>query len=253
METIMTNSLKGKVAVVTGAAAGLGRAIAASLAHEGALVAILGRNADRLQQTAAELGLNVIAVPCDIRNSAQVRRAFSKVTETLGGVDILVNNAAAYTPFLLEDASDEDLRATFDTNVIGPAFCIRAAVPSMRARDGGDIVNISSESVRHPFPYLTAYAASKAALENLGLGLRAELRDDRIRVTTLRVGSMTGNETSLRWPPGMLDKFIAAITASGHAAFTGHGMSPQVVADHLAYVLALPREANLDLIELRAL
>jgi NAD(P)-dependent dehydrogenase (short-subunit alcohol dehydrogenase family) len=120
METIMTNSLKGKVAVVTGAAAGLGRAIAASLAHEGALVAILGRNADRLQQTAAELGLNVIAVPCDIRNSAQVRRAFSKVTETLGGVDILVNNAAAYTPFCLK--------------MLATKICAQPSTPTSSAR-----------------------------------------------------------------------------------------------------------------------
>jgi meso-butanediol dehydrogenase/(S,S)-butanediol dehydrogenase/diacetyl reductase len=146
----VNNSVKGKVAVVTGAAAGLGREIAASLARDGALVAILGRNADRLRQTAAELGLNVIAVACDIRDPVQVSGAFAKATATFGGVDILVNNAATYTPFLLEDASDGDLRATFDTNVIGPAFCIRAAVPAMRARGGGDIVNISSESVRHP-------------------------------------------------------------------------------------------------------
>ena len=242
-----------KVAIVTGGGAGLGREIAASLARAGAQVAIFGRNAERLQQTAAALGPDVLGVPCDICDSEQVRRAFATVAEAFGGVDILVNNAATYTPFLLEDASDEALRATFETNVIGPAFCIRAAVPAMRARGSGDIVNISSESVRHPFPYLTAYAASKAALETLGLGLRTELRADRIRVTTLRVGSMTGNETSLNWPPGMLEKFIAAITASGHAAFTGAGMSPRVVADHLVHVLALPREANLDLIELRAL
>lgn len=248
----MRNTMEGKLAVVTGAAAGLGREIAASLAREGARVAILGRNLGRLQQTAAELGPNLLAVACDICDSTQVNDAFAKVRDAFGGVDILVNNAAAYTPFLLEKASDEALRATFETNVIGPAFCIRAAVPSMRSRGGGDIVNISSESVHHPFPYLTAYAASKAALENLGLGLRTELRADRIRVTTLRVGSMTGNETSLAWPPGMLEKFIAAITASGHAAFTGAGMSPRVVADHLAHALALPREANLDLIELRA-
>lgn len=107
----VNNSVKGKVAVVTGAAAGLGREIAASLARDGALVAILGRNADRLRQTAAELGLNVIAVACDIRDSVQVSGAFAKAAATFGGVDILVNNAATYTPFLLEDASDGDLRA----------------------------------------------------------------------------------------------------------------------------------------------
>lgn len=249
----MTNSFSGKAAVVTGAGGGLGCEIAIRLARGGARVALFGRNPSRLEKTAQMLGTGALTITCDVGEPSQVRAAFAEVAEDFGGVDILVNNAATYTPCLLEQASDESLRATFDTNVLGPAYCIRSAIPLMRARGGGDIVNVSSESVRHPFPWLTAYAASKAALETLGLGLRSELRADRIRVTTLRVGSMTGNESSLEWDPNVLAQFMAAIQASGHAAFTGGGMSPEIVANHLAHALTLPRDANLDLIELRAI
>ncbi len=245
-------AMEQKIAVVTGAGAGLGREIALRLAREGARVALFGRDPERLEQVACAIGPAALAVQCDVRDPQQVRDAFASTSRAFGGVDILVNNAATYTPFLLEEASDEALRDTFDTNVLGPAYCIRAAIPLMRARGGGDIVNLSSESVRHPFPFLTAYAASKAALESLGMGLRAELRADQIRVTTLRVGNMTGNESAARWDPALLERFMQAIQASGHAAFAGPGMSPAVVASHLVHALALPREANLDLIELRS-
>ncbi|WP_076590861.1 SDR family oxidoreductase [Herminiimonas arsenitoxidans] len=247
----MVGTLTGKIAVVTGAATGLGREIALRFAQQGAQVAILGRTLSTLEKTAAEIGKQTLPIVCDISQSDQVRAAFAKVTQVFGGVDILINNAAIYTPFRLEDASDDELQSTFATNVIGAAFCIRSAIPLMRHRGNGDIVNITSESVRNPFPYLSVYASSKAALESLTQGLRTELREDKIRVSALRVGAMTGNESAAKWAPGMLDKFIAAIQASGHAAAVGAGMSPKTVADYLVRVLDLPREANVDLIELR--
>ncbi|MES2025590.1 MAG: SDR family oxidoreductase [Pseudomonadota bacterium] len=247
----MIGTLSGKIAVITGAGTGLGREIALRFAQEGAQVAILGRTLSTLEKTAADIGKQALPIVCDISQSDQVRAAFTKVMQVFGGVDILINNAAIYMPFRLEDASDEELQSTFSINIIGAAFCIREAIPLMRHRGNGDIVNITSESVRNPFPYLSVYASSKAALECLTQGLRTELRQDKIRISALRVGSMTGNESAMKWAPGMLDKFMAAAQASGHAAAIGTGLSPQTVADYLVRALDLPREANVDLIELR--
>lgn len=248
----MSAVLAGRVAVITGAGTGLGRALAIALAAAGARVALLGRSAATIGAVAARIGPAALPMVCDITDPDQVRAAYAQLVPALGAPDILINNAAVYAPFKFEHASDAQLCATFATNVTGAAFCIRDALPHMRAAGCGDIVNLSSESVRNPFPYLTAYAASKAALESLTLGLRNELRGQGIRVSTLRIGSMTGNETAQQWPPGMLDDFLAAIHASGHAAYTGAGMAPETVAAVVVNALALPREANLDLIELRA-
>lgn len=124
----------------------------------------------------------------------------------------------------------------------------------MRARGAGDIVNVSSESVRNPFPGLCAYAASKSALENLSQGLRNELRADNIRVCVFRTGFMTGENANLNsWPAGRLDQFLAAASASGHLGNAGAGVSPATAATALIGALTLPREANIDVLELRSI
>ncbi|MCY1258383.1 putative oxidoreductase [compost metagenome] len=247
-----TSSLQGKVAVVTGGALGLGRQITAQLLEQGARVAILGRTAETLQRAADELGENLLPVVADVADPQQVRQAFSTIVAAFGGVDILVNNAAIYRAFGLDEASDEELQTTFVVNVLGPTYCIREAIPLMRQCGGGDIVNVSSESARAPFPMLAAYAASKGALETLSAGLRNELRADGIRVTVFRSGHMNGDNTSvLSWPEGRLQRFLEAIELSGHGRFVGAGMAPQTVARALVSAITLPREANVDFFEVR--
>lgn len=249
----MSRTLEGKVAVVTGGGAGLGREVTAQLLAEGAQVAIVGRGLETLEGTAAALGAGVWPVVADVADPAQVRQAFAAIVNHLGGVDILVNNAATYQAFKLDQASDGELISTFGVNVLGPAWCIREAIPLMRLRGGGDIVNVSSESVRNPFPWLTAYAASKGALETLTAGLRNELREDRIRVCLFRAGHMHGANASLAsWPAGRLDEFIDSITRSGHLQFAGAAISAQTAAQALVSALTLPREANIDVIEVRS-
>lgn len=249
------SELDGKVVVVTGGAVGLGRELARQLAAAGARVAILGRTAEALRQTADEIGPSVLAVPADIASGDQVRAAFAAIDKQWGDAHILINNAAVYDPYRIDEATDEQLQATFQINVVGAAFCIREALPGMRRRGLGDIVNITSESVRNPFPFLTAYAASKSALETLSLGLRSELRGENIRVTVLRTGSMSGENANVarRWPAELTARLIAAFQASGHAAYTGAGMAPESVARTVLAALTAPRDANLDLIEVRAI
>ncbi len=139
------------------------------------------------------------------------------------------------------------------THLLGPAYCIHAAIPLMHRRCGGDIVNVSPECTRTPFPFLSAYAA-KSALGILSAGLRNELGPDTIRVIVFRAGHMTRENASLKsWPPGRLEQFIDSITKTGHLNFTGAGVSPATEAQALVAALPLPREANIDLLELRSI
>ena len=246
--------LEGKVAVVTGGGVGLGRQVAEQLIGHGARVAIVGRTRTTLEQVANALGANLLPVVADVSDPQQVRRAFKEIDVAFGGVDILVNNAAMYRAYKIEEATDDELQGTFAANVLGPAYCIREAIPRMRKRGAGDIVTVSSESARKPFPWLCAYAASKSALESLSLGLRNELRADNIRVCVFRSGFMTGENANLNsWPEGRLEQFIAAAGTSGHLSNAGAGVSPATAASALVSALTLPREANIDVLELRSI
>lgn len=243
--------LAGRIAVVTGASRGLGGVFAEALAAAGARVAALARPSDALDAFAADHP-ETLTLACDVSRPAEVQRAFESVAATLGPPDILVNNAALCLLHRVEEMTDADAEREVATNLLGPLWCARAAIPHMRAAGRGDIVNISSESVRLPFPYLSLYAATKAGLETLSEGLRSELRDDGIRVTVLRSGSVAGGEIARNWPEARRARFVETIQKSGHAAFAGAAISPQVTAQALINVLSLPPEANVDLIEVRA-
>ena len=212
MSDISNNELKGKVAIVTGAATGLGKQVAIKLVAAGARVAILGRTRHKLEALADILGPAAFPVVADVANPDQVRAAFNQVDSHFGPVDILVNNTALYVPFRIEDADDQGLIDTFNTNLLGAAFCIREATQRMKSKGQGDIINVSSESTRNPFPYLTVYAASKGGLETLSAGLRAELHEYGIRVAVLRVGYMKGedaNASLANWKEGELQQALA--------------------------------------------
>ncbi|WP_174290950.1 SDR family oxidoreductase [Sphingomonas bacterium] len=242
--------LRGKVAVVTGGSRGLGRHFVEALAAAGARVGCLARTSDELYAFAATYKDQVLALPCDVTSSDSVDRAIAAVIERFGQLDILINNAAIFRPFLLEEASDDEVEAHVAVNLLGPIRCTRTAIPLLR-RSKGQIVFVSSESVRMPFPLLTVYAATKAGIETLAAGLRDELRDDGIRVTVLRSGSVAGTTGHIGWDPATAERFFATIRRSGHAAFTGTAADPRSMAEALLAVLGLPPDVNIDLIEAR--
>jgi NAD(P)-dependent dehydrogenase (short-subunit alcohol dehydrogenase family) len=246
-----TGLLTGRIAVVTGASRGLGGVLAEALAAAGAKVAALARPSEALDAFAAARP-DILTLACDVSRPDDVRRAFAGVAQRLGGPDILVNNAAVCLLHRVDEMVDEDAEAEVATNLLGPLWCARAAIPHMRAAGRGDIVNISSESVRLPFPYLSLYAATKAGLETLSEGLRSELRQDAIRVTVLRSGSVAGGQIARNWPEARGAQFMETIQRTGHAAFAGTAISPTVTAQALVNVLSLPPEATVDLIEVRA-
>lgn len=248
----MNERLAGKVIAVTGASRGMGSRFARALDREGANVVLLARASSALDDMAGELP-RAVKIACDVADPGVVKAAFAQIKAHFGRLDALVNNAAICLLHKLEEATDDELLREAATNFTGPAICMREAIPLLRAAGGGDIVNVTSESVRLPFPYLTFYAATKAGLENLSTGLRAELRPDRIRVTVLRSGHVSGGNIGASWTPERSAQFFATIKETGHLAFTGEAIRPETTASMLVEMLCLPREANIDLIELRAI
>jgi NAD(P)-dependent dehydrogenase (short-subunit alcohol dehydrogenase family) len=228
--------LRGRVAVVTGASRGLGVAITRRLIGEGAAVVLLARSGDKLGKLAAELGDPAVAlpVPCDVSDPGSVRNAFDDIAARCGRIDVLVNNAAVIGMALLEEASDEAIQEMVATNLLGPMFCARAAIPLLRAAGGGHIINISSRSVELARPYLSVYSATKGGLEAFSRTLAAELRPSAIRVSAIRVGPVaTEPEVSTD------DREVAAVTqewvARGGPA-PEPPAPPESVADAIVFI-----------------
>lgn len=249
--TMTSIELAGRVALVTGASRGIGLRIARALVDAGCKVALLARPSDALDAASAEMP-QALKVACDITSPDEVRAAVDAVHTHFGRIDILINNAALCLLQPIAEARDADILAEIQTNLAGPVYLIRDVIPHMRKLGGGDIISISSESVRLPFPYLSLYAATKAGLETLSAGLRAELKPDGIRVMVLRSGHVSGGNLGAAWRPELIGPFQAAIEASGHKAFAGDPIEPEVTAETIIRMLSLPREAAIDLLELRA-
>ena len=248
----MNHPLDGKVAIVTGASKGLGRALAAALTRRGAKVAALARSLGALEELAAELGRSCAAIPCDLRDPASVRRAVAVGAERFGGVDILINNAMMCLLNPIDDIPDADARCEIETNLLGPVFAAREVIPRMVARGGGHIINISSESVGQPMPFLALYAATKAGLEALSAGLRVELASKNIRVGTFRSGFMGESASAAQWSEARKTAFYAALRETGLDHFAGAAIPLDVQADAVISMLTVPPPANVDHMTVRS-
>lgn len=202
-----------KVIVITGAGAGLGRALARRFAADGESVVLLGRNAEKVQKVAAELGDRALAVGCDVASPDSVREAFAQIAAVHPRIDVLINNAAIYQPFLIAEATDDQILKTIVTNVAGPILCAREAIALLGK--GGQIINVSSESVGMLFPHLVVYQTSKAGLERFSQGLHHELEPKGIRVTTVRAGQMMDADKTWDVDPQAAARFAQAAMAAG--------------------------------------
>jgi NAD(P)-dependent dehydrogenase (short-subunit alcohol dehydrogenase family) len=202
-----------KVIVITGAGAGLGRALARRFSTDGDTVVLLGRTLAKVASVAAELGDRATALACDVASPDSVRAAFAAIADRHSRIDVLINNAAVYQPYPIVEATDQQIMQSVTINFAGPIYCARAAIPLMSR--GSHIINVSSESVAMNFPYLVMYQASKAGLERFSEGLYHELDKDGIRVTTVRAGQM--NEADRNWDiePAMLARFAQAAMGAG--------------------------------------
>ena len=174
----MDNRFEGKGVLVTGGAAGMGRAIAEAFAGEGAEVVIADINAERVAGTAEELssgGAKVSGLGVDVTDPEQVDEMVAKANEELDGIDILVNNAGVITMDKIVDVTPEDWDFVMDVNAKGVFLCMRATVPGMLERGGGQIVSVASQAGKRGYKLFAHYCASKAAVILLTKGLALEV------------------------------------------------------------------------------
>jgi 3-oxoacyl-[acyl-carrier protein] reductase len=185
-----TAALKGTVALVTGGSRGIGFAIAKAVVSSGAAVVITGRDRAELDRAQGELGGSAFGVAADARNAAAVEAAVRQAVERFGGIDVLVNNAGIGLFRNVAEMSIAEWQDTIDTNLTGVFYYCHAAIPHLRTRGGGWIVNISSLAGKNPFIGGAAYCASKAGLNAFTEALMQEVRYDNIRVTIVMPGSV---------------------------------------------------------------
>jgi 3-oxoacyl-[acyl-carrier protein] reductase len=190
----MNGFLSNKIAAVTGATKGIGYAIAESLAREGAVVAICGRSKQTAEAAARTLsertGSKVVGLGVDVRDQNQVSEFFRLIDKTFEGLDILVNNAGLGIFAPVAELTFEAWRETLETNLSGVFYCCKEAVPRMRQRGGGSVINISSLAGKNPFAGGAAYNASKFGLNGFSEAMMLDHRYDRIRVSYVMPGSV---------------------------------------------------------------
>jgi NAD(P)-dependent dehydrogenase (short-subunit alcohol dehydrogenase family) len=187
----MYNSLNGKIAAITGAATGIGRAIAIRLAQEGADIAIIDVNETDAAKTAAlvsEVGRRAKVLRGDVGDYAQVKSAFDEIAKLFGGIDIAVNNAGIIRIGTIAELAPEDFRETFRVNVDGVFHCCKAIVPHLVRRGAGKIVNTASWLGKVGTASNGAYAASKFAVIGLTQALAMEVAQHRITVNAVCPG-----------------------------------------------------------------
>ncbi len=199
-----------RVAVITGGSRGLGLLMARELAAQGARLAILARDPEELDLARRELtalgGQRVLALPCDISDRDEIQWAVDAAAERFGRLDILINNAGIIQVGPLEHMTLEDFEEALKVHFWGPLYATMAALPHLRRRETGRIVNIASIGGRVAIPHLLPYSASKFALVGLSDGLRTELAKEGIYVTTVCPGLMrTGSHVNAQFK-GKQDK-----------------------------------------------
>ncbi len=185
--------LRGQVVVITGGSRGLGLVLARQLIARGAKVAICARHADELERARIDLverGGQVYASPCDVTDRDDIHRFIAEVRDELGPIDALINNAGVIHVGPMELMNVDDYEQAMRTHLWAPLHASLAVLPEMRARKAGRIVNIASIGGKVGIPHLVPYSASKFALVGMSAGMRAELAQDHIFVTTVCPGLM---------------------------------------------------------------
>lgn len=180
--------LEGKIALVTGGARGIGRAICEAYAAEGAKVAVADLLEDDAKVTAQALGDQGMWVPMNVTDITSIAKGVAQVEAAWGGIDILVNNAGIFNMASIDKVTVEDYRRQYDVNVGGTIFAIQAVVPGMKKRGGGAIVNFASQAGRRGEANVMLYCSTKAAVISVTQSLALELAGDNIRVNAVAPG-----------------------------------------------------------------
>ena len=236
----MAKTLEGRVALVTGASSGIGEATAASLAAEGARVAVAARRSDRLNALVERLrhaGREAIAIQADVAEQASAERMVETTVERFGRLDVLVNNAGLMVLAPFATSNPDDWRRMIDVNVLGMLYCTRAALPHLKRARSGHIVNVSSVAGRLPFATGTVYCATKYAVVGFSDTLRKELLADKIRVTVIEPGAV---QTEL--VQQVTDKSTRETIAKWQASM--RQLRSEDIASAILYAVSQPEHVN---------
>lgn len=200
----MSDTFTNRMCVVTGASAGIGRALAGELVRRGARVIAAARSIERLQELRRELGERLLPAAVDLTSEESVGGFGAWVNDEIGAVDYLVNNAGIGHMDAFLDTNPAQWREAVDTNLYGPLFLIRSLLPRMLAAGRGVIVNVGS-SAAAGWPYMTLYAASKAALHAATLSIEREIAGRGVRLLSVEIGPTNGTDFGTRFNRGKID------------------------------------------------
>jgi NAD(P)-dependent dehydrogenase (short-subunit alcohol dehydrogenase family) len=235
-----------KVAVVTGAGTGIGRAVSLALSRAGFVVALAGRRKDALEATAAAAASETLVFPCDVTDPAAVERLFDATVQRFGRVDLLFNNAGTGAPAVpIDELSVEQWQTVVDANLTGSFLCARQAVKHMKKQQpqGGRIINNGSISSHAPRPNSTAYTATKHAVTGLTKCLSLDNRPFNIACGQIDIGN-AATEMTERMTKGVQQ-------ADGRIAVEPR-MDVEHVAQSVVFMAGLPLESNVQFMTIMA-
>jgi len=232
-------SLKGKIAAVTGGTRGIGRAIVERLLRDGAAVALCGRTKETAERAAGELRSlgRVIGVGADVRRYEDVSRFFEAVDKEFGALNILVNNAGEAVFKKVADMTPEEWHRNIDLNLNGAFYCTREALARFRHSGGGFVVNVSSLAGKNAFSGGAAYNASKFGLNGFTEALMLDHRHENIRVCSVM--------------PGSVDTEFSGDVKKPRPADTSWMIAPEDVAEAVSLVLRMPARTMISRLEIR--
>lgn len=242
--------LKDRAYVVTGASRGIGLSICHALARRGAKIGMLARGPEELRQRATEIGPDALDIAVDVGNAADFTRAVDRVAEHFGGLDGIVNNAGLSRLSPVIETSEADARTMISINLLGSLFGAQAAVPHLRKRGGGAIVNLSSSTVRFrdEFPHMGFYAGVKSAIDRMSAELRDELKHEGISVMVFSPGA-TLTYANTQWAEGSFERGFEEWLKQG--TFCDSYATPEVIGEAIVRMLELPAGVAFDFAELR--
>lgn len=235
----MTDNIKGKVVVITGASSGLGEATARHLATFGAKLVLGARRIDRLQALAKDLGLGSdAAVATDVTNSDQVKRLVDHAVRAHGRIDVLLNNAGLMPHSPLERSKVADWERMIDVNLKGVLYGIAAALPHMKAQKTGHIINVSSVAGHTVRPGGAVYSATKHAVRVISEGLRQEVKPYNIRSTIISPGAVATE---------LPDSITEPDVAKGiHDFYEKFALPPESFARIVAFAISQPEDVDVN-------
>ncbi|MHB8438895.1 MAG: SDR family oxidoreductase [Acidimicrobiales bacterium] len=241
-----------RVAVVTGASSGIGSACAGVLAAAGHPVVLGARRLDECERLASAIcagGGEAWALAVDVADPRSVDAFASAACDAAGAVEIVVSSAGANSPTSALDTDTETFARLLEVNVLGAHSLVRAFVPAMRDRGRGDIVFVTSETVRMPRPHMASYVASKWGLEGLARTLQMELEGTGVRASIVQPGP-TRTAMGLDWDPDATERALTSWVHWGLARHD-HFLPPESVAEAVLAVVGSPRGTHLSMVEVQ--